>query len=159
MGWVQHDVGSRKAWLGEVLGVVRMALLPPEYLAETVGADPLVTESLEALRMLASRYSRLKGAARAAAESDGRLRKRKHASGGGLIVVGGYSGTALDGSPLKSVELYEASAGQWRALPDMSVARSGCAAVCIDGNVYVVGGYDGGSDLKSAEMYDTSAGQ
>jgi kelch-like protein 2/3 len=31
--------------------------------------------------------------------------------------------------------------------------------VCIEGNVYVVGGSGGGSDLKSAEMYDTSAGQ
>jgi hypothetical protein len=161
MGWVRHDVASRRAWLGEVLGVVRMALLPLEYLVETVGVDPLVTESVEALRMFAeaSHYCRLKGAARAAAESDGRLRKRKHASGGGLIVVGGYSGTALDGSPLKSVELYDASAGQWRALPDMSVARSGCAAVCIDGNVYVMGGCNRGSYLKSAEMYDTSAGQ
>jgi hypothetical protein len=102
MGWVRHDVGSRKARLGEVLGVVRMALLPLEYLAETVGVDPLVTESVEALRMFAeaSRYSRLKGAARAAAESDGRLRKRKHASGGGeLAVVGGHNG----GSCLKSV--------------------------------------------------------
>ncbi len=85
-------MGSRKAWLGEVLGAVRMALLSPEYLAETVGADPLVTESSDALRILAEavRYSRLKGSARAAAESDGRLRKRKHASGGELVVVGGY---------------------------------------------------------------------
>ncbi len=39
----------------------------------------------------------------------------------------------------------------------MSVAREGCAAVCIDGNVYVVGG---GSDaatqleLASMECYD-----
>ncbi len=61
MGWVRHDVGSRKAWLGEMLGAVRMALLPPEYLAKTVGAD-------------AVRHSRLEGAARAAAASDGRLR-------------------------------------------------------------------------------------
>ncbi len=52
MGWVRHDVWSRKAWLGEMLGVVRMALLPLEYLLETVGADTLVTESVEALRML-----------------------------------------------------------------------------------------------------------
>ncbi len=39
--------------------MVRMALLPLEYLAETVGADPLVTESLQALRMFAeaSHYS------------------------------------------------------------------------------------------------------
>ena len=59
-----------------MLGAVRMALLPPEYLAETVGADPLVAESVEALRIFAAavRHSRLEGAARAAAESDGRLR-------------------------------------------------------------------------------------
>ena len=43
-------------------------------------------------------------------------------------------------------------------MPDMSVARIGCTAVCIEGNVYVVGGC-GDSYLKSTEMYDTSAGQ
>ncbi len=50
-----------------------------------------MTESSEALRIFAeaSRYSWLKGAARAAVESDGRLRKRKHALGGELVVVGG----------------------------------------------------------------------
>ena len=59
MGWVRHDVGSRKAWLGEMLGAVRMALMPVAYLVGTVGGDPLVRESLEALRMFAdaSRYS------------------------------------------------------------------------------------------------------
>jgi hypothetical protein len=78
--------------------VVRMALLPLEYLAETVGVDSLVTESHQALRMFAeaSHHSRLKGAARAAAESDGRLCKRKHASGGGLVVVGGFGGCSGD---------------------------------------------------------------
>jgi N-acetylneuraminic acid mutarotase len=157
LGWVRHDVGSRKAWLGEVLGAVRMGLLPLEYLAETVGIDPLVMESSEALRMFAEavHYSRLKGAARAAAESDGRLRKRKHASGGELVVVGGKG----NGASLRSVELHDTSAEQWRALPDMSVARVACAAVCIDGNVYVMGGHNGRSFLKSAEMYDPSAGQ
>ena len=46
-------------------------------------------------------------------------------------------------------------------MPDMSVARYGCAAACIEGHVYVVGGWDGDSKsrLKSAEIYDTSAGQ
>ena len=141
-----------------MLGVVRMGLLPPAYLAGTVGVDPLVIESSEALRILAEakRYSELRGAERAVSQSDGRLRKRKHVSvGQRLVVVGGKSG----GSSLKSAKVYDTSAGQWRALPEMSVARVGCAAVCIDGNVRVVGGYDGGSCLKSAEMYDASARQ
>ncbi len=40
----------------------------------------------------------------------------------------------------------------------MSVARHGCAAVCIDGNVYVVGGgSDAATKLSSMECYDPSA--
>ena len=155
MGWVRHDVGSRKAWLGEMLGAVRMALLRTPYLISSVSADPLVMESLEALRMVveAIRYSQLRGAERAAAESDGRLRKRKHALGGELVVAGGKD---TGGSRLKSAEMYDGSTGEWRALPEMSVARDGCAAVSIEGSVYVVGGFDGHSYLKSAEMYDGS---
>ena len=96
-----------------------MALLPPAYLVDTVGVDPLVRESLEATHTVldAGRWSRLRGAARAVAESDGRLRKRKHASGGGggeLVVVGGDDD---DDTNLKTAEWYDGSAGQWRALP------------------------------------------
>ena len=42
-------------------------------------------------------------------------------------------------------------------MPEMSAARWACAAVCIEGNVYVVGGKSGRSHLKSAEMYDTTS--
>ena len=72
------------------------------------------------------------------------------------MVVGGDD----DDSELKTAGWYDTSAGHWRALPDMSVARKGCAAVCIEGNVYVLGGSDRSfSCLKSVEMYDTLAGQ
>jgi kelch-like protein 2/3 len=41
----------------------------------------------------------------------------------------------------------------------MSVERLGCAAACIDGLLYVVGGEDGnGRPLASAECYDPSTG-
>ena len=50
-----------------------MGLLSPVYLTDTVGVDPLVMESSEALRILAeaNRYIELRGAERGAAESDG----------------------------------------------------------------------------------------
>ena len=71
-------------------------------------------------------------------------------------MVGGYDGR----SNLKSAEMYDTSAGQWRALPDMSVARCGCAAVCIDGNVYVVGGKsDAATQVASMECYDPIASE
>ena len=60
---------------------------------------------------------------------------------------------------LKSAEMYDTSAGQWRSLPDMSVARCGCAAVCIEGNVYVVGGEDGATKHASVECYDPVASE
>jgi hypothetical protein len=119
-------------------------VLPSAYLIDTVGVDPLVTDSLEAMRIVleASRDTRLKGAARAAAESNGRLRKRKHALGTELVVVGGKGNNLSD---LKSVEVYDGPSGQWRALPEMSAARCRCAAVCVEGIVYVMGGMSGGS--------------
>ncbi len=158
MAWVRHDAGSRSGSLGEVLSAVRMALLPPAYLARTVIADPLVRESSDALRIVAeaNRCSQLKVKERAAAENTGRFRTRKHASGGELVVLGGENDAE---SSLKSAEMYDGSTGRWRALPDMSVPRRGCAAVCVEENVYVVGGHDGTSYLKSAEMYNGSTGR
>ena len=62
-------------------------------------------------------------------------------------------------STLKSVEVYDGPSGQWRALPEMSVARVGCAAVCIEGNVCVVGGFDGPATHASVEGYDPIANE
>ncbi len=70
-------------------------------------------------------------------------------------MVGGFD----DDFCLKSAEMYDTSAGQWRALQDMSVARDGCAVVCIEGNVYVVGGCDGGTKHASVEYYDPIANE
>jgi N-acetylneuraminic acid mutarotase len=58
------------------------------------------------------------------------------------------------------VECYDPSTGHWRGEPDMSVERSYCAAACVDGLLYVVGGYDDNTeDLASAECYDPSTGE
>ena len=44
-------------------------------------------------------------------------------------------------------------------MPDMSVERAACAAVSIEGNVYVVGGSDGGTAHASVECYDPIANE
>jgi hypothetical protein len=41
----------------------------------------------------------------------------------------------------------------------MSVARHACAAVCIEGHVYVVGGMDGKTKHASVECYDPIANE
>ena len=45
-------------------------------------------------------------------------------------------------------------------MPNMSEARRGSAAVCIDGNVYVVGGgSDAATQLASMECFDPIANE
>ena len=68
--------------------------------------------------------------------------------------MAGRSGTDAD-TALASAECYDPATRQWRALPAMSVARYECAAECLEGCGYVVGGTNGSGDsLASAERYD-----
>jgi hypothetical protein len=131
-----------------------MALVPLAYLADTVGVDPLMRDSHEALGIYATaiRDSQLTGVERVAAEREGLLRKRTYPTmGEKLVVVGGEDN---EGHALKSAAAYDGSVGQWRALMDMGKGRQRCAAVNVGGDVYVVGGA-----VKSAEVYKTSIGQ
>ncbi len=81
---------------------------------------------------------------------------------GNVYVMGGRDGGS--GSYLKSAEMYrdDVPARQWRpGAAVMSEVRSGligCAAVCIEGNVYVVGGgSDSANKHASMECYDPIA--
>ena len=44
-------------------------------------------------------------------------------------------------------------------MPERIVARVGCAAVCIEGNVCVMGGGDAVTQLASMECYDPIASE
>ena len=77
-----------------------------------------------------------------------------------LYVVGGADSSDDHKRALASVECFDPSTGAWRALPDMSVARADCAAACVDGLLYVVGGTDARHRaVASAECYDPSTEQ
>jgi N-acetylneuraminic acid mutarotase len=159
MGWVRADIASRKDRIGEVLGPVRLGLLPEPFLADVVGPDPLIEASFEASRLLNQAH-----ACRHTQNADRRAtplrRKRKRPCDVGLMVFGGCAG----GPSLATAECYDPAVGQWRVLPEMSVQRYGCAAACIDGFVYVVGGETNGvfeppTAVASAECYDPSTGR
>ena len=100
MGWVRSDIATRTAALGEVLGAVRLGLLPLKYLVETVEPDPLIKANLEASRLLNAAFSSQiasslgnGGANPLAAVRSKLLRRRNRNPEAGLVVVGG--GTAV----------------------------------------------------------------
>ena len=158
MGWVRSDADRRSGAIGAVLGAVRLGLLPAAFLAETVATDPLIAPSFDASRLLVMALScHVSGAIRDGADSGSLLRRRTRPADKGLMVIGGFSN---DGKVLASVECYDA---QWRALPDMpcrpperSSRRKRCAGACVEGLVYVVGGYRDHRFVASAECYDPS---
>jgi N-acetylneuraminic acid mutarotase len=156
MGWVRSDEARRKGSIGEVLGTVRLGLLPAQYIAENVATDPLIAPSGDASRVLAKAFSyHVTSAIRDGAAPDSIARARNWPAGAVLIVVGG---SAADDASVASAECYDPLTQQWQALPGMSVARRRGAGACVDGLVYVVGGVNQNS-LASAECYDPSTRQ
>eukprot|EP00957_Ditylum_brightwellii_P192450 14651819-Ditylum_brightwellii.AAC.1 len=69
--------------------------------------------------------------------------------------MGGHEGR----SRLLLVEAYCPTSGQWTSLLPMQTKCSGCAAVSMGGNLYVMGGHDGSRYLLSVEVYSPTAGK
>ncbi len=92
MGWVRSDAERRRGAIGEVLGAVRLGLLPTPFLAETVATDPLFEPSCEARGLLVKALScHASGAIRDGADSGSLVRRCTRPADKGLIVIGGRS--------------------------------------------------------------------
>jgi hypothetical protein len=93
MGWVRSDLDRRKGAIGEVLGAVRLGLLPGLYIAEKVAADALI-KSIDAAHPLATALGHLDATAHGYqalrnALPGSLLRRRNRAADSGLVVLGG----------------------------------------------------------------------
>lgn len=112
MNWIQHDPVTRKAHMGEVLGLVRLPLLDPEFLVDhvekAIGDDPvcqnLYIEAMKWHLLPDRRYQMV----------NRRTRQRMY-SAGRLMVVGGIerNKTGFRASGDFSIEVYEPKDGIW----------------------------------------------
>ncbi len=70
---------------------------------------------------------------------------------GEALITGGLTGSAVNGTPVASTEIYDPSSGKWRASAAMGVARGGHVAVPLcDGTVLVACG----TTLNQTEVYE-----
>ena len=75
-----------------------------------------------------------------------------------IYVIGGHNGTTCH----NSVECYNPSTDQWKAIPSMSKARRFAAAATAHGKIVVVGGYSDIASLNtevSCEMFNPSTNE
>ncbi|HHI80871.1 MAG TPA: hypothetical protein ENK02_12960 [Planctomycetes bacterium] len=75
--------------------------------------------------------------------------------GGSVILIGGGSGSLLNGSGLSSTEIYDPARQTWRPGPNMASARGLLTATALkNGKILVVGGANSAGVLKTCELYD-----
>ena len=81
------------------------------------------------------------------------------AIGNKLYVIGGHDDYDDDEYDvfLSEIEVFDTISQEWSSLPNMTIERSGCAAVAVGNKIYVFGGgYNFRDILSCAEVYDVT---
>ncbi|CAF4700562.1 unnamed protein product, partial [Rotaria sp. Silwood2] len=72
-----------------------------------------------------------------------------------LFAVGGW----CSGDAIASVEMFDPTTNEWRAVSPMSKRRCGVGVAVLNNLLYAVGGHDGVSYLNSVERFDPQTNQ
>ncbi|XP_070552820.1 kelch-like protein 20 [Ptychodera flava] len=153
MRWAYHDKDNRKDYIAELLQRIRLPLLSPNFLVDTVEAEDLIKQDIKCRDLLdeAKNYHMLPE--RRGKYTRDKVKPRK-STVGLVYCVGGMDTTSQS---LSCVERYDFSSNKVSIVASMNTPRSGVGVAVIDGKIYAVGGHDGSQYLNSVECYDPSA--
>ncbi|XP_061684716.1 kelch-like protein 5 isoform X2 [Syngnathoides biaculeatus] len=148
LAWVHHDAAARRRDLPRLLAHVRLALLPPQLLAD-LEATPELRDNADCQRLLMEgmKYQLLPH--RRPLLQNRRTRPRK-ATVGAMFAVGGMDAT----KGATSIEQYCLRRDAWKQVATMSGRRLQFGVAVLDGRLYVVGGRDGLKTLNTVECYN-----
>ncbi|XP_034840229.1 actin-binding protein IPP [Maniola hyperantus] len=151
--WLEHDPSSRRRHCFEVLSHVRLPLISPQVLDDTIKTvqDPSIAVALRTVRvdMKSGR------GALVALAAEPRARARRV-----LVVVGGSCHNAAPHPPhaadniLSSVLKFDLYKREWEELAPMGIARIQPGVAMLSGRVYAVGGEQGSQILANGEVYN-----
>lgn len=154
LSWVKHDVINRKKDLSRLLGLVKLPLLSPQFIADFIETNTLFKEDrvcqdliMEALKyhLLPERRSTLQSP---------RTKPRK-STVGSMYAVGGMDSN----KGATSIERYDLRTNSWVVMTNMTGRRLQFGVAVLDNKLYVVGGRDGLKTLNLVECYDPKAKQ
>ncbi|XP_014235345.2 kelch-like protein 5 [Trichogramma pretiosum] len=147
--WLEHDLNERKQHASRLLGLVKLPLLSPSFLADHVENNEIFQEqrSSQVLIMEALKYHLLPE--RRSIMQSNRTRPRK-ATVGHLLAIGGMdlnkSGTGI--------EIYSLRENSWKTHTYMTARRLQFGAAIVKDRLLLAGGRDGLRTLNSVESYD-----
>jgi len=150
--WVKHDPELRSEALPQLLSCVRMPLLTPQFLTDTIAPEPLIRSSMECRDLLdAARDFHLMPERRTLLQSF-RTKPRCCKEVAGVIYAVG--GQTKSGNSLSTVEVFDPVIRRWRDAEAMSMLRSRVGVAVMKSRLYAIGGYNGTERLNTVEEFD-----
>ncbi|XP_071629827.1 kelch-like protein 1 [Temnothorax longispinosus] len=149
--WLEHDLENRSKDASKLLGLVKLPLLSPAFIADNIESNEMFKDQRMAqeLVMEALKYHLLPE--QRPLLQTGRTKPRK-ATVGTLLVVGGTH--ANKGAT--SIDAFSLRDNAWRSLAAMSNRRLDFAAVVVDKKLIVAGGRDDLRTLNTVQCLDFS---
>lgn len=154
--WIGKDPDNRKTSMTQLLGKLRLGLMETEYFMHHVRGHeyvkacgeeirPLIRDALQVLHRLESNQ-----------DQSFHVLTRPRLPHQILLAVGGWSG----GSPTNVIEAYDSRADQWVNVSAKFEAfakerpRAYHGVIYVDGNVFILGGFDGQSYFNTIRRLD-----
>ncbi|XP_074636237.1 kelch-like protein 12 [Acropora palmata] len=155
ISWIKQDEASRRDFLPKMLRYVRLPLLTPRYLTDTVDNEKLIKQSLDCRDLVdeAKKYH-LRPDCRCSMQNS--RTKSRIGQSEVMYVLGGFGNLQ---SPVDVVEKYDPASGQWSVVQPMKRKRRYVCAVALNNRLYAIGGYDASSRLNTVECFDPLSSQ
>lgn len=150
--WVKYNELERSEVLPEVLSKVRLPLLTPQFLADSVATEELIRTSHQCRDLLdeAKDYHLMPERRDLLQSYRTRLRGNDFIRGQ-IYAVGGLT---KSGDAVSTVEIYDPETDEWRMGQAMSMLRSRVGVAVLDGKLFAFGGFNGQERLSTVEVFD-----
>ncbi|XP_071331805.1 kelch-like protein 10 [Trachinotus anak] len=151
--WITYAPEQRKEYISLLLSKVRLALMSPEYMMESVNDNEVVKASEGCRRILLKTMDAMLDirTKRFSNSISFHYLARPRLPPEVLLAIGGWSG----GSPTNGIEAYDVRAELWvNVTDDEEAPRAYHGTAFLNGSVYCVGGFDGVEHFSSVHRFD-----
>jgi kelch-like protein 18 len=150
--WIKHNEPDRSQHLPEVLSKVRLPLLSPQFLADSVATEELIRTSHKCRDLLDEAKDYHLMPERRELLQGYRTRPRGNEFVRGEIYAVG--GLTKSGDAVSTVEIYNVERDEWRMGEAMSMLRSRVGVAVLHNKLYAFGGFNGQERLSTVEIFD-----
>lgn len=150
MRWVKHE-NERSDLLPEVLSKVRLPLLSPQFLADSVATEELIRTNHQCRDLLdEAKDYHLMPERRELLQSYRTTPRGNDFIRGHIYAVGGLT---KNGDAVSTVEIFDPEKNEWKMGQAMSMLRSRVGVAVLNGKLFAFGGFNGSERLSTVEVY------